>query len=287
LQWKEYSKNEGSDIPVELSPSYIASVFQQHQYKDTGLHLNQDVLAKFRPGKDKGKHVLISITSWIILSNISLDGDSSFNLVSPTLAHLWKLCRSSHTGTYHIRFVGRLYNISEKQPTDQQHTDAWNQWAWGKARVYICQNLCPGIDPTEVAQYEPYREPLNNDAHEKAIALLENLLEPFFTFADSSREELHQCLVSAAYLGLFIHKDLRPWRFSFDYSGKTKGMPETDPSRWRDQTPDKNYVQKRLIEIGAGGKPVFRSHVLPPLSPEAQDPFFKLGKEFNVPSGKM
>jgi hypothetical protein len=288
LVWKEFAKEEGGDRPVGLSPTDLTSLFQQHQYTDTGLPFNHDLLAKFLPGKDEGKHVLASIISWIIISNISLEGDSRFNLLSPILTEIYKLCRSSHTGTQ-IEIP-----ILSDPPTSQRDillidsiTDAWNEWVWEKARVYIRQNLWPGIEPTEMVTYECYREPLNNDATTRIMALLEDLLDPFVTITDGNRNKLYQSLVSAAYLGLFIHKDLRPWRWCFEYSGERNCIPETDQMRWRDQDPDEYYVQDGGLLFSEDGKPVYKSPILPPLPQEAQCPFLQLGEQFKVPSDRM
>lgn len=286
VTWKESTQaSPEKGKPTPQMAVDLGQIFHRHSYTYANTQLDLELLARLLCSDRDREYALVHLISYILMSNISLDGESSWSLVSPDLLNIWNACRHSHTGKNML--YACLHILFDLLLTSK--LDAWNQWAWQKARVYLCQNLWPALNPSEATTYECLQEPLQPDANMRIMALLQDLMDPFITVKEGTQERIRHCLASAAYLGLFIHKDLRPWAWSFEFPGGTPKLADVvpvDQNRWRDQSPNKDYAATSLLQF-SDGKPLFKSPILPLLSAKDQSPFLRLGENLKVPSNNM
>jgi len=123
VTWKEYAEGDdgpmmddrtekGKQIP-ETSSINLVEIFNRHSYNCTNTHLNLDLLESLLYRKAMREQALVHLVSWILISNISLEGESSWNLISPTLVEMWNACRPSHTGIYTNTQISLIVSLME------------------------------------------------------------------------------------------------------------------------------------------------------------------------------
>lgn len=198
--WKPAAPFSASQRTLHIQKTLKAC---EYPYNNHDLEQLGRVLAQFLCATTR-EAALTAFLAWFIITNISLHASLKFTLLPPAL-------------------------LSVAAVINGNYVDEFGLWGWEKVRVYMCYMFCQTpILPLSVLLDDMEQEQPHPGAEDELVSLLRRLLEPFLDMEQVEVIELsRRCLNIAARVGLGIHRDLRPWSWSFvDMGAKEQRLSE-------------------------------------------------------------
>ncbi|KUJ16336.1 uncharacterized protein LY89DRAFT_748918 [Mollisia scopiformis] len=152
-----------------------------------------------------------SLLCRLLITNVMLEGSPQWTLLSPESIQIAQITKR------------------------RSSPDAFKHWAKEKARVYRFHTLWPDYRECDNVLLDLRQEPPNIEAIQRLEEFIVELLDHWIKFDDSNdtfKTTLRTCSLLATRIGMAIHKDLRPWAWSFENGGMVQGpLGQMDDTR--------------------------------------------------------